>query len=234
MAVDDPRRRHAGLVAGAPPSAGARRRSCPTRRGAPCRRSGGRGSAGGGVVGDRRRRGRSPRSSHVSSPSGVRAEQLLEQRRRCAAGAALYARTPSKPCSACSAGISGCSAVSGASPAVTHGELVAEALGVGEAQARRRRARARRPRRARRCGPEVQRLRRRPRARRSGAPCPAPARPGVACGYSKKVSSAPGRPQLVGVEQVVDAGVVLVDRLGHQAQAEHARVEVDVARARRP
>jgi hypothetical protein len=39
-----------------------------------------------------------------------------------------------------------------------------------------------------------------------------------------------GAALLVGVEQVVDARVVLVDRLGHQAQAEHARVEVDVAR----
>ena len=36
--------------------------------------------------------------------------------------------------------------------------------------------------------------------------------------------------ELVGVEQVVDARVVLVDRLGDQPQAEHARVEVDVAR----
>ena len=39
-----------------------------------------------------------------------------------------------------------------------------------------------------------------------------------------------GTALLVGVEQVIDAGVVLVDGLGHQAQAEHARVEVDVAR----
>ena len=33
---------------------------------------------------------------------------------------------------------------------------------------------------------------------------------------------------LVGVEQVVDARVVLVDRLGGQAQTEDARVEVEV------
>jgi len=39
-----------------------------------------------------------------------------------------------------------------------------------------------------------------------------------------------GTPLLVGVEEVVDAGIVLVDRLGHQAQAEDARVEVDVER----
>jgi hypothetical protein len=34
---------------------------------------------------------------------------------------------------------------------------------------------------------------------------------------------------LVGEEEVVDGRVVLVDRLGHQAQAQHAGVEVDVA-----
>ena len=34
---------------------------------------------------------------------------------------------------------------------------------------------------------------------------------------------------LVAVEQVVDAGIVLVDRLGRQPHPEHARVEVDVA-----
>jgi hypothetical protein len=35
-------------------------------------------------------------------------------------------------------------------------------------------------------------------------------------------------PLLVGVEQVVDARVVLVDRLGGQAKTEDARVEVEV------
>jgi hypothetical protein len=34
---------------------------------------------------------------------------------------------------------------------------------------------------------------------------------------------------LVAVEEVVDAGVVLVDRLGDEPHAEDARVEVDVA-----
>jgi hypothetical protein len=37
-------------------------------------------------------------------------------------------------------------------------------------------------------------------------------------------------PALVGVEEVIDARVVLVDGLGHQPQAEDARVEIDVAR----
>jgi hypothetical protein len=39
-----------------------------------------------------------------------------------------------------------------------------------------------------------------------------------------------GRAVLVGVEQVVDARVVLVDRLLDQAKTEHARIEVHVAR----
>src|SRR5438876_2148794 len=37
------------------------------------------------------------------------------------------------------------------------------------------------------------------------------------------------RALLVAIEQVVDARVVLVDALLHQAQAQHARVELDVA-----
>ena len=41
---------------------------------------------------------------------------------------------------------------------------------------------------------------------------------------------APGAPDLVGVEQVVDGRVVLVDRLLHEAQPEDAGVEVEVPR----
>jgi hypothetical protein len=40
-----------------------------------------------------------------------------------------------------------------------------------------------------------------------------------------------GRAALVGIEEVVDGRVVLVDRLLDEAQAEHARVEVDIARS---
>ena len=39
-----------------------------------------------------------------------------------------------------------------------------------------------------------------------------------------------GAARLVRVEQVVDAGIVLVDGLGDQPQAEDPRVEVDVPR----
>ena len=59
---------------------------------------------------------------------------------------------------------------------------------------------------------------------------PAPARPRRTPGYSKKVMSAPGRPGLVGVEEVVDGRVVLVHRLLHEPEAENACVEVDVSR----
>ena len=39
-----------------------------------------------------------------------------------------------------------------------------------------------------------------------------------------------GAPLLVGVEQVVDGRVVLIDRLLHEPEPEHAGVEVDVRR----
>ena len=42
--------------------------------------------------------------------------------------------------------------------------------------------------------------------------------------------SEPGLAALVGVEQVVDGRVVLVDRLLDDPEAEHAHVEVDVPR----
>ena len=58
---------------------------------------------------------------------------------------------------------------------------------------------------------------------------PAPARPGAAPGVLEERDVGAGRAVLVGVEEVVDAGVVLVDRLLDQPQAEHAGVEVDVA-----
>ena len=59
---------------------------------------------------------------------------------------------------------------------------------------------------------------------------PSPARPRGEPGYSKNVMSAPDEPLLVRVEEVVDGRVVLVDRLLHHAQPEHARVELDVRR----
>ncbi len=60
---------------------------------------------------------------------------------------------------------------------------------------------------------------------------PAPARPGSRAGVLEERDVGAGGALLVGVEQVVDARVVLVDRLLDQPQTQHARVEVDVARA---
>ena len=105
-------------------------------------------------------------------------------------------------------------------------QLVAQTLGVGEAEpvaSRSPYALAGQP-----LGPEVERL------HRGHPPAdlvdhPVAGAPGAAPGYSKKVMSEPGLPLLVGVEEVVDGRVVLVDRLLHQAQTQHARVEVDVA-----
>ena len=59
---------------------------------------------------------------------------------------------------------------------------------------------------------------------------PSPAWPRAAPGNSKKVRIEPGVAALVAEVQVVDVGLIEVDRLLDQAQAEHARVEVDVAR----
>ncbi len=49
-------------------------------------------------------------------------------------------------------------------------------------------------------------------------------------GILKEGQVGAGSSCLVAVEQVIDAGIVLIDGLGHQAQSQDARVEVDVAR----
>ena len=146
-----------------------------------------------------------------------------------------YARTPSKPSSACSGGMSAASARSGSS------------------SDRRPRARARGPRgRSNTIAPadrvvlDVDRPRRR--AARTRRPAPSSrgdppaqpvdhARPGAAgrrVGELEEGQDRAGRAPLVAVIQVVDVRGVEVDRLLDQPQPEHARVEVDIARARRP
>ena len=59
---------------------------------------------------------------------------------------------------------------------------------------------------------------------------PSPAWPRAAPGNSKKVRIEPGRAALVAEVEVVDVRLVEVDRLLHQTQAQHTRVEVHVAR----
>ena len=100
-------------------------------------------------------------------------------------------------------------------------ELVLEALGVGEAQARRRRARASTPCSASRRGPEVERL------GRGDAPDDAVdlAVAGAAAGGAGVLEErqvGAGRALLVGVEEVVDGRIVLVDGLLDHPQAERA------------
>ena len=57
---------------------------------------------------------------------------------------------------------------------------------------------------------------------------PLPARPRGSPGYSKNVRSLPGMRLRVGVEEVVDGRVVLVDGLLDQPQPQHPHVELDV------
>jgi hypothetical protein len=111
-------------------------------------------------------------------------------------------------------------------------QLVLEALGVGEAHgALARRSRSTSSSRA--AAPRRRATRRPTRQTTRYAPCPGPTRPRAAPGYSKKVRSDPGVAVLVGVEEVVDGRVVLVDRLRDEPQAEHAACRSRRCAARR-
>ena len=178
----------------------------------------------------RRRRGR--RGSRRAPPRCRRRGSRSRARPRAGRGSRPGRRNrraaKSKPWSACSAGTSGWSAISGSSSDARDAELVLEALRVAEAQhvsvalgvhALRGQA----------IGPEGDRL------RRGHAPADAvhhagarAARRGAGVLEEREVGA--GAALLVGVEQVVDGRVVLVDRLLHQPQAEHPRVEVEVLR----
>ena len=59
---------------------------------------------------------------------------------------------------------------------------------------------------------------------------PRPGAPATRAGVLEEGDVAPGATDLVGVEEVVDRRVVLVHRLLDEPEAEHARVEIDVAR----
>ena len=163
-----------------------------------------------------------------SGPTVVGSEKPSVSSSRAAlrSGSAAYARTAWKPWSASSAGISGCLAISGSSVVSTDSELVGQALGVVEHEAVLEADRLV-PASGKALGPEVERLRAadppddpvdHPRAR----PSPRDAR------VLEERDVRAGIALLVGVEQVVDRGVVLVDRLLDQPQPEHAGVEVDV------
>ena len=168
----------------------------------------------------------SPRSSQVASPAGAAPRSALEQR-----AAALGRRA---------VGAHALEALQrrlGRDLRVRGGQRLVAAR-------RRRPARGRGPRgrrsaagrrrgrgdalRAEPSGPEVERV------GRADAPDDAVHHPGARAARDgarvlEEGQLGAGMALLVGVEQVVDGRVVLVDRLGHQAQPEHARVEVDVA-----
>ena len=53
-------------------------------------------------------------------------------------------------------------------------------------------------------------------------------RGGAICAHGKNVRSVPGSPFGVGVEQVIGAGIVLVDALLDEPHAQDAGVEVEI------
>ena len=139
-------------------------------------------------------------------------------------GSGEYARTPSKPCSASSRGISGCSATSGSSGTRRDHELVVQPFRIDEADdvaVARRRRRARPRSRA----PPTE-----PTRQTTVCTMPLPARPFAAPGILEERDVGARVALLVGVEEVVDGRVVLVDGLLHEPQPQHAGVVLDVLR----
>ena len=111
---------------------------------------------------------------------------------------------------------------------VGHDQLQPEALGVGEDERVAHRGSTSMPSRAQPLLPEVERL--------GGGDAVGHAvhhagagPPAHRAGVLEEGEVGAGGALLVGVEEVVDGGVVLVDGLLDQAQAQDARVEVDVA-----
>ena len=192
VAVDDAAVRDAGRLQQLVASAGARRRSCPTRRGGRCRRSGGRARRAPGRrrscrrgarrAAPTRRRRRGPRDRTFSS-SGAAALGVGRCRRARRRSPGARARRDLR--------VLGGQRLVDAGP---DGQLVAEALEVGEPQRRRRRASVSTPSSPSRCSQKSSAAARRRRARRSCGPSRRPRGPGIAPGYSKNVSSEPGRP----------------------------------------
>ena len=153
---------------------------------------------------------------------------VSSSRRRLASGSAANARTLSKPCSATLGRNVGMVGDEGSVGRRDDGELETETLRVVEPEPPLGAA-GRDPLRGEPRLPEVERLvggdAEGDRVHHPGAGAPA-ARARVL--EERDVGA--GAALLVGVEEVVDGGVVLVDGLLDHAQAEHPRVEVDVAR----
>ena len=215
--VGQPRRRCARSTPAA------RRRRCPTRRGARCRRSGARARRAPG------RRRSSRRAGRRAARSGPRRRGGAHQRSSSAAEPAglgavgAHALEPAQRVLRRDLRVAG---VSGGSPSC-------RPRARGPAPRGRRSARC--PRRARpRCprpqpvGPERERLRRAD-AMDDPVDHPGARTAGLREGVLEERQVRARMRLLVAVEEVVDAGIVLVDRLGDEPQPEDARVEVDVA-----
>src|SRR3954465_6866375 len=185
----------------------------------------------------------SPRASHSFAARGVKPSVCSRKPRLASlSGSRAKARTPSNPCSASSLGTSGCEATSGSSggsaptsscvgPSGSGKDngLGGEAPGIGESQGGRI-TEALDVLAAQPLGPERQRVVRR------DPPTDQVHHPGAGAPRNrarvfKEGDVGPRITGLVRVEQVVDGRVVLVDRLLDEPQAEHPRVEVDVARS---
>ena len=201
--------------------------STPRRRDGPSRPRGCRRptrAAGHRRSGRRERRRVPPRRSRRSGRS--RASPRAAP--RLASGAAANARTLSKPWSACSAGTSGLRATSGASVVSTTASSSPSPSGSSKPSlpALRR--------------VEIPSPRSRPSQKSSASSAADPERDrvhhsvaGAAAAGARILEEGDvraGTAVLVRVEEVVDRRVVLVDRLLHHPQAEHAGVEVDVPR----
>ena len=225
MAVDDPAVRDARAAARARATSDGRPGTCPTPRGARCPRSG-------DPARPARRRTRScRRGARRAAPTSRRRRARRRAPARAAprerSGSVLYARTASKPWSACSSGISGCSADSGSSTPGRTASSWPSPSGSAKRSASSPTRSVATPSAPRRCSQK---------SSASGDPTrdtivwtmPAPGAAGDRAGVLEEGQLSARPPPLVGVEQVVDAGIVLVDRLGGQPEPEHARVEVEV------
>ncbi len=198
-----------------------RRRRCPRRCGGRCPRSGGRARrAPGRTRSSRRAWRRAGRTGRPSLAAPIRPSSSFAE----PSGSKEYARTPSKPRIATSAGMSGWTATSGASPEVSTTSSWSSPSGSEKRSD---------PRRGRRARPRPPGARPRRRAQPDAVDDPVDhARAGAAGDRARVLEErqvGAGRGVLVAVEEVVDARIVLVDRLRGQPQPQHARVEVDVA-----
>ena len=173
-----------------------------------------------------RRRRRSRCACRRARRSRLEAERALEQA-RLRSGSERVGATPAKPRSACSSGISGCFAISGSSP------LSSITSSSASPRDRRRRASRRSALAADALLPEVERLVRRD-AERDAVHHAGTRASARRVGILEERDVGAGGAALVGVEEVVDGRIVLVDRLLDEAETERPARRSRRCRARRP